>query len=549
MMNFASVIGRDAVKIFVGRIFNPSGCWTDCKSVLRFLITAISLGASSFASAAEISTNGIGGGPWSDPATWRGKAVPSPKDDVVIQKHDIVSFDRNDDGKVSCRKLQIDPKGVFVFKTGAGKQICCVADALESFGVIKLDGTKSAGDFLELRMVGDSADKRKIKLGKGANLLLYGNANLPDNKRNVALSSPKLPDQKNDLVSVVEADGVVSIDWQRAYLKDVKLMAKKIDNTGSKPNERINITDNQFTGQGRIWLHSCDTPVIAKNTFEFTGAKPLDEPAIEVLHSPLAEIKGNHVRGGFFIGINVNYQSDSVLIGNTIEKCKFGINGGYGIPNTMIRKCIVRGCETGIKLEGGSGVLEDIAVEGATTAFHIQNSNLQLTNFHVKDLAAKGTAVLFDNGTLTLLNCNIAPGQIKIGSQPATAKADLVTCLQYAVVGVKDAPADCLVELRTVSTALPADAADPNVRNSPAPLTGGLTPLPKALNPLIVKAWSIDLKGKLQAAPEYTVTVLGPAAKEGDARPLLKITTFRPQENAFRARLDDATATLEVKLK
>src|SRR5262245_34464744 len=74
-----------------------------------------------FTQAAEISTNGIGGGAWSDPATWRGKAVPGPADDVTILKFDEVTFDRNDDGKVTCRKLRIDPKGLFIFKTSAGK--------------------------------------------------------------------------------------------------------------------------------------------------------------------------------------------------------------------------------------------------------------------------------------------------------------------------------------------------------------------------------------------------------------------------------------------
>ena len=499
------------------------------------------------ASAAEISTNGIGGGPWSDPATWHKKVIPGPGDDVIIQKFDVAQFDRNDEGKVSCRKLQIDPKGVFTFKTGAAKAICCVADAIDSFGAIKLDGTKSASDFFELRMVGDSAAKRKIKLNKGAALLLYGRMNLPDARCNVALSAPRPPDQKDDLACIVEADGFVSVDCQRAYLKDVKLAIKKVDNTGARPNERINFVENQFTGTGRIWLQTCDTPVIARNTFEFQGPKPLDEAAINVSYSPLSEIKGNTIKGGFLVGITVNYQSDATLIGNTVEKCTSGITGGYGIPNTMLKNCVVRGCETGIKLEGGSGVLEDTLVEGAATAFHIQNSSLQLTNFHVKDLAAKGTAVLFDTGTLTLLNCNIAPGQIKIGAQPATAKVDPVTCLQYAVVNAKGAPVDCLVDVRTVNVA--ADANDSNVRNTPAPLTMGRSPLASTLNPLIVKAWSINLKGKLQAAPEYTVKVLGPSPKEGDIRPLWKMTTFRPAENAFRAKIDDATPTLEVNLK
>ena len=488
--------------------------------------------------AAEISSNGVGGGAWSDPMTWRGKKVPGPVDDVVIQKYDTVAFDRNDDGKVSCRKLQIDPRGLFTFKTGAGKQLCAVGDAVESFGVIKLDGTRSANDSLELRLLGDTADKRKIKLGKGGGLLLYGKDNLPDGRRNVALTSPKTAEQKEDLLSIVECNGAVSIDWQRADVLNVKLMAKKIDNTGAKSNERINLIENRFTGFSRVWIHTCDTPVIARNSFEFASPKPLDEPAINLNFCPLAEIKANTIRGGFQIGVTVNYQSDSVIVGNTIEKCTFAITGGYGIPNTMIRQCTIRACETGIKLEGASGVIENTDVEGATTAFHIQNANLQLTSFRVKNLAPKGNAVLFDSGAMTLLNCNIAADQIKIAPQAATVKTDLVTCLHHVIVAVKDAPADCLVEVRTSN--LPADTGDPNVRNTPAPLPQGLTPSPKTFNPLIVKAWSIDVKGKLQGAPEYTVKVLGPAAKEGEARPVLKMTTFRP---------DAATPTLEVKLK
>ena len=511
------------------------------------MITVLLLAIGNLLNAAEISSNRVGGGAWSDPATWHGGVVPGASDDVVILKNDVVSFDRNDDGKVSCRKMQIDPKGVFTFKTSVGKAICCLGDALDISGVIKLDGTKSASDFFELRFVGATADQRKIKLAKGAGLLLYGKANLPDGRCNVALRSPKIGEQKDDLVSIVEADGVVSIDWQRAYIHEVKLIAKKIDNTGAKPNERLNLIDNQFTGQARVWLQYCDTPIISKNTFECKTAKPIEEAAINVSYSPLTEIKGNTIKGGFAIGITVNNQSDSVLLNNTVEKCAAGITGGYGIPNTMLRGCVVRDCAVGIKLEGASGVVEHTVVESATTAFHMQNSNMQLTHFVVKNLNPKGQAVLFDTGTLSLLNCNIAPAQIKIGVQPATAKTDPVTCVHYAIIAVKDAPADCLVDVRT--TGLAADANDPNVRNTPAPLAGGLSPLPKTLNPLTVKAWTFDLKGKLLVGPEYTVRVLGPAAKEGDARPVLKTMTFRPQESAFRAMPDDTTPTLEVKFK
>jgi len=80
--------------------------------MIRCLLACLPLFiTSALVSAAEISTNGAGGGAWSDPATWRGKVVPGPADDVVIRKLDVVTFDRNDDGKVSCAKLQIAPPG------------------------------------------------------------------------------------------------------------------------------------------------------------------------------------------------------------------------------------------------------------------------------------------------------------------------------------------------------------------------------------------------------------------------------------------------------
>ena len=52
------------------------------RSVFALLpfVLALPLGA------AEITTNGTGGGPWSDPATWRGKAVPKAEDEVTIRK-------------------------------------------------------------------------------------------------------------------------------------------------------------------------------------------------------------------------------------------------------------------------------------------------------------------------------------------------------------------------------------------------------------------------------------------------------------------------------
>ena len=519
----------------------------------RILIAVCLFLACEAARAAEVSSNGVGGGAWSDPATWRGKAVPGPKDDVVIQKHDVVTFDRDDDGKTSCAKLLIDPKGVLQFKTGAGKVVCVVSEGVETFGALKLDGTRAASDALELRLVGETAERRKVKVGRGGGLLLYGRPDLPKERRNVTLTCPQPAGVKDELPAVVEVGSGGALDCQRARIDHFKLIAKKLDNTGAKANERCNVIGCVFTGQGRVSCEECDTPVLAKNVFEYRGPRELQEAAITAVTSPLAEIKGNTVRGGFQIGISVHRQADSVLAGNTVAKCKFGVIGGGGLPNLMVKDLIVRGCETGLRLEGSNGgVLENVTITGAKLGFHQQNSNFQLTNFRLKELDPKGVGILWESGTLKLLNCDVRPEQIKLvppPNLPPTHPQVPITALQYVFVGVKGAPAGALVEVRTKDAKPAADVPDPNVRNSPAPIVNGLSPSPGSLNCLIVQGWSLDLKAKLLPAPEYTVRILGPAAKEGEARPLLKTITCRPAPSVFMEGAADPTPTLEVSLK
>jgi hypothetical protein len=502
------------------------------------------------ARAAEISTNGVGGGPWSDPATWRGKMVPGPGDDVVIRKYDVVSFDRPDDGKASCRKLQIDPRGGLTFKTGSGKLLLAVTEGIESFGAIRLDGTHSASDQFEIRLLGDKAEKRQIKLGRGGALLLYGRAGLAKGRCNVLLSAPQPAGVKEVVPASVEAEGAVMLDWQRATVDGIKLSARKIDNTDAKPNERLRISACRFTGGGRLFCQSCDTPEISRCTFDYEGSAVIPDAAIHIHSCALPHIKGNTVRGKFQTCIGVYAVTDPVLMNNTVEKGEIGISFGYGAPNTMLKRAIVKGCASGLKLEGATGVIEDTVVEGATTALYLENSNIQLNNFQVKTLAKKGQAISGNGAVLSLLNCNLTPADIKaVPRAPEAGKKPpiLVTCQQFVVVAVKGAPAGTLVEVR--STGAAAGTSDPNVRNSPAPVVDGHTPLANAVGPLLVRSWIVDPAGKLQPAPEYTIKVLGPAPKEGTARPVLQTRRYRPPAIGYRARPDDPTPTLEVSLK
>jgi hypothetical protein len=504
------------------------------------------------ASAAEVSTNGLGGGPWTDPSTWRGKAVPGPGDEVVLRKHDVVIYDRPDDGKPACRKLQIDPRGGLTFKTGAGRLVLAVTEGIETFGVIRLDGTKSASDQLELRLQGDTPTGRQIKVGKGGGLLLFGRPDLPRERHNVVLAA-RAADPKEDVAGLVEAEGTVLIDWRQADVEGVKLSANKIDNTGVRPNEGLRVKHCRFSGQGRVLCQGCDTPEITHNTFSFReGALAIQEGAIHLSQCPLAEVKGNRVRGPITFGIVLATQSDSVVTDNTVEKCTYGLSAG-AVTNLMLKDMTARGCDTGIRMtEGTTGVVEDSVVRGATTAYLQSTATLQISGLQVKDLAPKGVAVQCESGSVSLLNCNIPPAQIKVLPQAPAAAGPVVvpvTCQAYVVVSVKGAPKGSLVDVQTTNPAPPAGAADPNVRNSPAALAAGRTPLPKTVSPLIVKSWTFDPTGKLVPAPDYAVKVLGPAPKEGAPRPLLKAVPFKPAENAFRASPDDPKPTVEVPLK
>jgi parallel beta-helix repeat protein len=519
----------------------------------QFWITSgiILLVAAPAARAAEIVSNRAGGGPWSDPASWRGNKVPGPDDDVVIQKHDVMSFDRNDDGKITCRNLQIDPKGGLTFKKGAGKVVCCAAGEIENFGAIRLDAANSAGDFFELRLVADKADRRKLKVMKGGALLLYGRHKPRDGRPNVVLTSPKNEKQEY-VVGAVEAVEGSALEVRDAQVNDMLLNATKIDNTGAKLNERLNFIDSRFIGQARIYLHTCDTPVIVRNTFDWPGAGQLPGPAVSVNASPLAEVKDNTIRGNFAQGITLYANSEVAVIGNTIEKCPIGIHSFYSL-NSMIKSCTVRNCEVGVSFYSATGTVEDVVIEGAVTALSNFQSTVQAATVEVKDLAKKGQAILHEGGGMTLLNCNINPAQVKLifpKPDPAAKPPPIpVTAFHYLIVGVKGAPAGTAVEVRTANPAIPADAPDPNVRSSPAPLTNDLTPLPRTLAPLIVKAWTIDLKGATLLAPEYAIKILGPAAKEGAPRALLKTQAFRSTEAMFRAQPNALSATLEMMLK
>jgi hypothetical protein len=532
--------------------------------LLGFIAIALSLhGAPS--PAAELHSNGLGGGDWSDPISWREKVAPTAADDVVISRGDVITFDRNDDGKTTCNRIYIDPNGSLVFKTGGGRVVCAPAGQVEAFGVILLDGTRSASDKLELRMVGPTAAERTVTLLKGGKLTAAGRKNLAHGKHNVTLSTladpvdPKAPVKPPIETTITARDGS-SLDVQRAELVNIHLMANDIDNTGAEVGERVNVVGNHFSGIAHTSITSCDSPLIADNKFVLMDKFATPHSAMFVNGCLLSEIRGNIVRGRYSFGIQVRSQVDGTLTDCDFEGQATGVY--YYGTNGMLKNLVIRKCDTGLTLTSASGVVEDTLIEGCKTGYYHGPTTAQFTNVRITDLQKDGTAVLYYNGPLKLLNCNITAEQVTVAGTVDRKTVDgslPVECLNFLIVKAGGKfPLGSRVEVASADRAANSvkggtmpRAADPNVRNSPAPLRpDGLTPLPESLEPIIVRAWSYDAAMKLTAAPKYVVRVIPPAdaATMAAAPKPLAEQTVVPEASWYREEPDTATPTLEVRI-
>lgn len=538
---------------------------------VRLLIYVSLLLAASNApsSAAELHSNGLGGGDWSDPISWREKVAPTAADDVVISRGDVITFDRNDDGKTSCNRIYIDPNGSLVFKTGGGKILCAPAGQVEAFGVILMDGTRSASDKLELRMVGPTAAERTVTLLKGGKLTAAGRKNLAHGKHNVTLSTladpvdPKAPANaapKPPIETTITARDGSSLDVQRTEIANVHLMANDIDNTGAEVGERVNVVGNHFSGIAHTSITSCDSPLIADNKFVLMDNFASPNSAMFINGCLLSEIRGNVVRGRYSFGIQVRSQTDGTLTDCDFEGQATGVY--YYGTNGMLKDLVIRKCDTGLTLTSASGVVENTLVEGCKTGYYHGPTTAQLTNVRFVDMQKDGTVVLYYNGPLKLLNCNVTAEQVKVADAVDRRTPDgtpPIECLSFLVVkAAGKTPVGARVEVVSADRAATAAkggaaarAADPNVRNSPAVLRpDGLTPLPESLEPIIVRTWSYDAAMKLSAAPKYVVRVLPPAGSgtmAAAAKPMAE-QTVSPETSWYREEPNQATPTLEVRI-
>ena len=528
----------------------------------RLLITALAVGlacgGAMGARAAEIYSNSTGGGTWSAPATWRGGKVPGPEDDVVIARDDVVTFDRRDDQAATCHNLSLDPRSVLQFKTGAGAILLTAGGLVESYGSIKLDASRAATDRHEIRLISADAEQRILRLEKGGGLVVSGRGGLPRGAHNAFLTArPPKTEPPVDPSGILEAAAGSTIDLKRVEIENLYVQASNIDNTGAKAGERVSFVRNHFIGTSRLSLTSCDTPLVAENRFERDAIPPLAQAALYLTGCPLAEIRANTVRGTYTYGIMGYGQPETSVTGNLIEKCPNGFYW-YGY-DTMIRQLTIRDCGASLAFTSATGAMEDVTIEGCTSGYY-HNGIAQITNLVVRNMQPTNAYdIYFGSGSLKLVNCNIKPEQIQWnpGAFPPQLPTEkrrppAVEAMHFLVAQLKGPfPPGATIDLRTAGPAAApaAGAVDPNVRNSPAPvLSSGFTPLPKTLEPLILRGWMFDPDGKPVPVPEYQLRVLGPPPAGAGEGPVLKTLSIKPDETWYRPQPNDKRATLEVTL-
>jgi len=495
---------------------------------------------------AEIHSNGRGGGPWSDRATWHGKRVPTAADSVVVAMRDIVAVDMDDSDTVSCKDVFLDPEGVLTFTPGMAA-VLTIDGSIDSYGVIRIDGT-AAGGRAELRVLGDAGAQPELRLRENSGLLIYGDKQRADGDETAVLSCVSRDPAQPHTPLMVQASTHTMLDIHHSRLVDVVVNASGVDNTGVRPKERLNIIANAFVGQSRLNLYACDTPVVRNNRFR-APLPSLAAAAIQTNLAKLAEIRGNRINGGYSTGVSVLNDTDSAIAENVISGCAKGIYA-HG-NNTMIQDNLVAHCPIGVQLHTARDVIENVIVEGAGTAFSFIKASVQVTSCRIENLQDGGMPMVLEESSVTLLNCNLEAEDLTLGTEPPV-DAPWAQSMQYLVAkigGQLPAGLEITVGTATVSGGVPANKADLNVRNSPTYIDPeGMTPLPRSMQCLIVRSWHLSAAGTKVNAPFYDLTVWAAPAAEGQARKPLKTELIEPTADWFRPDPDKPIPTLEVKL-
>ena len=554
---------------------------------LTLAIALIGWLAPTFAEAGDvIHSNGRGGGPWTESATWHGGEVPEAEDTVVIAMRDRVVFDGHDPDQASCAELHIDPEGTLTFAEGRGTHTLTVNGPITSYGTIRLDATESRHAQYRLRLTSKDAGRRTIELREHAALMSYGHeqgaggqpsvalvaeplsADSPDNAENEQKKNAKQTqgeaDNAGSYTARVTANGKVRFDLQRTLVKNVAFDLKRLDNSGATASERLNVLQSRFEGSASLTLTHCDSPAIRGNVFT-SDAGSAPTRAIDLNHVALGSVRDTRVVGPWKTAIRLNRNTDSTVAGTTVEGADIGVQAirGHG---TSLRELELRNCSTGLWLSRvhqreQHPVVEDVLIERAERGVHVRYTHGGQVQFSdcrfvnpVVEKSEEGEnpppPVHFDlvGAAVRLINTDVASDEIR------HRKDARVETMYYLVVGAVskqgELPAGAQVRVRTAerSGGVPDGKADLNVRHSPAALNkAGLTPLPASDKMVTVRGWRLDKNGNRRQAPFYELRLEAP--KDGsDGYKTLSTREVEPGPRWFRPDPDDATPTVEIQL-
>jgi hypothetical protein len=501
----------------------------------------------------ELHSNGRGGGAWTDPLSWRERIVPFSVDTVILTSGDTIEFDGDGQTEASCRRLLLDPQASLTFRDDGATHVLSIDGGVESYGLIRMDGRHQPQSVLEIRLVsGDPEDNQMIFRDKSS-LFLAGHENPVGGRPNVRMTGGSLqltggkpePGRPKTQPMTVTAGVGVQLDCQRGEFSNTVLRAEKLDNTGVRADERLQLTGNRFVGAARVELIQCDTPVIQKNRWIADGSAAISLTALKLDGCSLAQLQYNTFSGAYERAVWLIHDTDSSAMNNEIEGAVRGFD--WQGQNAMLKSNRIRVTGTGVIFDNTPAVIESSTVEGGVPLLGRQ-ARLQVTDCGLTATGTNGLLIRLESASATILNVALTTGQVQ---RVGTSLGPLwVETMNYVVVRVHGTiPAGARVAMRTAkaSGGPPAGAADMNVRNSPVPvLTAGWTPLPRSLRSLIVRAWSLTAAGVVKEAPFYDLDVTVPDGA-GGAR-VIKTQVVEPKAEWIRANPQAAQATVEVSL-
>lgn len=528
--------------------------WSATIRTLAFaLLAAGSCTMAGVASAAEINSNGLGGGLWSEPSTWRGNQVPKKEDDVTIARGDAITFDRNDIETVSCNKLFIDPNGSLGFKTASGRITMVIADAIETYGSIKIDSGKVHGDIIELRMTGELQDQRTLTLMRGSSLTVAGTRFLEPKDATAIISTHpgKEGFTQSSNTMLIFANGHAAIDLHNARLDGVTLHARDIDNTGAFADQRLNIIGNYFDGLGSVTLAGCDTPIIADNSFINTSPGRNGLNVLHIAQCSLPTIRNNIIKNKASRGMLGTSLTDPLIQNNYIE----GPNEGFYLQfcnNVMVQNNHFVNCGIGYYLRVRSGVVRDNIADACELPYSVIISNQQFINNKVINPIEGKPLLAIHKSTTILYNTEIQPENVEIAKDN---EGGVTIAHQPLIVKVKgNFPRGTVVQVVPTDKELRMTEDYPPVVNSPASIDSqGLTAPMITGSALMVRSWQMfddekDTKEKA-TVPSYEVRVLGPESAPGkNDRKVLVSKTVTPDATWHRKDLADRSPIVELTL-